>query len=78
MKKTRYTRKYAQVLTALRQHRKQAGLTQKEVAKKFDSHASFISKIESGERRIDVVELAEFCKIYGVSLSEFVSEAGLD
>lgn len=37
--------------------RKEAGLTQAELAKKLKCHQSFVARIESGERRIDVVEL---------------------
>ena len=78
MKKTRYSRKYARLLAALRQARKNADLTQTQVAKQFGAHASFVSKIESGERRIDVVELAQFCRLYGVKLADFLQEAGIE
>lgn len=78
MKKTRHSRKYDQMLTALREARKAAGLTQTEVAKKFGAHASFVSKCESGERRIDLVEAIEFCRIYGITLSQLVQQAGLE
>ena len=77
MKKTRYSRKYKRLLTALRDARKAAGLTQAEVGKKCGAHASYVSKCESGERRIDVVELAEFCSHYGVSITSLLEEAGL-
>ncbi|QDT38386.1 helix-turn-helix domain-containing protein [Stratiformator vulcanicus] len=76
-KKSRYTQNYERLLAALRAARHEAGLTQAEVGKKFGSHASFVSKIESGERRIDVVELAEFCRCYGVTLVEFLESAGI-
>lgn len=75
MDKSRYNQRYRRVLTALRAARKTAGLTQTQVAKKFRAHASFVSKIESGERRIDVIELEEFCRIYGLSLTEFLTAA---
>jgi transcriptional regulator with XRE-family HTH domain len=65
------------MLGALRAARKEAGLTQVQVAKHFRTHASFVSKIESGERRIDVVELADFCQLYGVRLATFLGRAGL-
>jgi transcriptional regulator with XRE-family HTH domain len=78
MRKSRYTKKYEQLLTALRQARKNAGLTQTQVGRKFGAHASFTSKIESGERRIDVVELADLCRFYGIALSAFLRDAGID
>lgn len=77
MRKSRHPRQYERLLAALKAARRDAGMTQAEVARKFDTHASFVSKIESGERRIDVVELAEFCRLYGVSLTTFLSSVGL-
>lgn len=78
MRKSRYTKRYTQLLACLRAARKEAGLTQTEVAKKFGAHASFVSKCESGERRVDAVELAEFCQLYGVKVADFLSRAGID
>lgn len=78
MTKSRHTAQYNKLLKTLRETRRAAGLTQGEVAQEFGSHASFISKIESGERRIDVVELAECCRIYGIKLSTFLKQAGLE
>ena len=34
--------------------------------------------LDVGERRIDVIELAEFCRLYGISLGSFLVSAGLD
>jgi transcriptional regulator with XRE-family HTH domain len=42
----------------------EAGLTQVEVANRLKRPPSFVSKIESGERRVDVVELSELAKAY--------------
>jgi hypothetical protein len=48
-----------------------------EVAKELGTYASYVSKCESGERRIDVVELADFCRVYGIGLIPFLEDAGL-
>lgn len=77
MKKTRHSVRYRRLLQVLKDLRHGAGLTQTEVARKFGTHASFISKIESGERRLDVVELADFCKVYNASLLDTLRQAGL-
>ena len=53
-------------------------MTQVEVAKHFNSHASFVSKVESGERRLDVVELADFCRLYRVRLAALLKRAGIE
>ena len=78
MKKPRFTKQYDRILARLREARVDAGFTQAEVGKRFGAHASFVSKCESGERRIDVVELAEFCKIYRVSLVDFLRSVGFE
>ena len=78
MQKSRHTAQYERLLSHLRDTRERAGLTQAEAAKHFGAHASFISKIEAGERRIDVVELAQFCRLYGVRLTTFLRQAGLE
>lgn len=78
MEKRRHSKAYARLLRALHDARRTAGLTQVQVAAAFDAHASFVSKCESGERRIDVVELAEFCRLYGIKTSTLLKAAGLE
>jgi ribosome-binding protein aMBF1 (putative translation factor) len=77
MQKSQHTAKYRRLLKALRQARKKAGLRQEDVARRLGTYASFVSKCESGERRFDVVELSEFCRIYGVALTSMLEEAGI-
>jgi transcriptional regulator with XRE-family HTH domain len=77
MEKSQHTQEYERLTAAFREARERAGLTQGEVAARLDSFASFVSKVESGERRLDVVELATLCKVYGVSLLDFLRSAGL-
>jgi transcriptional regulator with XRE-family HTH domain len=77
MDKSQHTEEYRQLTEALRKARDNAGLTQGEVAARLKTYASFVSKCESGERRVDVVELTAFCKVYGVDLIEFLRAAGL-
>lgn len=47
-------------------------MTQAEVAKALRKPQSYVSKCESGERRIDVVELVQFATLYGRTLDWFV------
>ena len=42
--------------------RLEAGMTQQSVAAKLGRPQSFVAKIESGERRLDVVEFVAFCR----------------
>jgi transcriptional regulator with XRE-family HTH domain len=59
-------------LQRLKAARKDAGLTQVQVARRLRRPQSFVSKSESGERRVDAVEFAEFARLYGKSLDFFV------
>lgn len=78
MRKSRFSKHYETLLRTLKQVRRDQGLTQTDVARRFGAHASFVSKCESGERRIDVVELAEFCRIYQMTLHDFLKRVGLE
>jgi transcriptional regulator with XRE-family HTH domain len=62
---------YQKFLERLVAARKKSGLTQPQVARAIGQHQSFVSKCESGERRVDVVELQELAKLYRVPLSFF-------
>jgi len=63
---------YSRFLARLREARIRAGFTQVEVATRLRVPQSFVSKCESGERRVDVVELADFAKVYGKSIAYFL------
>lgn len=56
----------------VRKAREDAGLRQEDVAQKLDKPQSYISKIERGERRVDVVELKAFARLYKKPLDYFV------
>jgi transcriptional regulator with XRE-family HTH domain len=60
-------------LARLRQARIEAGLTQIEVARHLGRPQSFVSKAESGERRLDIVEMDEFARLYAKPIGFFVS-----
>lgn len=63
------------LLQRLRAARLEARLTQAQVAAALDQPQSFVSKCESGERRVDAVELERFAKLYGKPLDYFLPEA---
>jgi len=62
---------YRKFLARLRAARLRAGLTQVQVAARLRVPQSFVSKCESGERRVDVVELADFARLYRKSMAFF-------
>lgn len=65
------TAEYAAFARRLREAREEAGLSQEQAARRLGRGQSFVSKCESGERRVDVVELKAFAKVYGVPMSFF-------
>ena len=61
---------YAQVTSALRRIREAAGVSQRELADRLDREKSFISRLETGERRIDLLEFFWLCRACGTDASE--------
>lgn len=72
MVKSVKTKEYAQFVERLRKARLDAGLSQVQVAKKLKRPQSHISNIESGQQRVDVVELGRFAKMYGKDINYFI------
>ena len=66
------TKEYAYLVERLRKARFDAGLSQVQVAKKLKRPQSHISNIESGQQRVDVVELGRFAKMYGKDINYFI------
>jgi transcriptional regulator with XRE-family HTH domain len=60
------------LLALLRQARRETGLRQTDVAAKLRKPQSFVSNYESGERRLDLLELQSLCEVLGVNLVDFV------
>ncbi|MDD2636813.1 MAG: helix-turn-helix domain-containing protein [Bacteroidales bacterium] len=67
-----YTKEHNLIVERLKKARIEAGLGQVEVSKKLGKTQSYLSKIESGQRRFDVLQLKEFAKLYKKSLDYFV------
>jgi len=72
MKKSIHTKERAVFVERLKKARADAGLTQIEVAKKLGCTQSYISKIESGELRVEAIWLSRFAKLYGKNITYFV------
>lgn len=62
---------YAALAAKLRQARRDAGLTQAAAAALLGKPQSFVSKLESGERRLDAIELMAFAELYKKDVSFF-------
>lgn len=72
MVKSIHTKEYAYFVERLVKARQEAGLTQVQVAKKLRRPQSHISNVESGQQRVDIVELQTFAKIYNKDINYFV------
>ena len=66
MSRSVFTAAYATVVAALVDARRSAGVTQVELAARLSKPQSFVSKIERGERRIDVLEFCAVARAIGV------------
>ena len=71
-----YRQRYQKFLQRLRQARLEADLTQVQVAEVLGKPQSFVSKCETGERRVDFVELLTFAEIYQKPLTFFEVSGG--
>lgn len=72
MTRSRQTKEYAYFIERLKKARLEAGLTQVQVAKKIKRPQSHISNVESGQQRVDIVELKFFAKIYNKDINYFI------
>jgi transcriptional regulator with XRE-family HTH domain len=72
MEKTITTKEYANFIQKLRKAREDAGLKQIDVAKKLRRPQSYISRVESGEYRVDVLEMKKFAEIYKKDINYFL------
>lgn len=72
MPRSIYKDEHQKIIERLKQARLDAGLGQVEVAEKLGRTQSYVSKIESSQRRFDVLQLKEFAKVYKKPLDFFV------
>jgi len=70
--KTIYTREYAILLRLLREARREAQITQVELAARLGQTQSFVSKVECGDRRLDIIQLRTILRHVGLTLPVFV------
>ena len=70
--KTIYQEPYLRLVQALVQARKNAGLTQTQVAEKLAKPQSYSAKVEGADRKLDVMEFVELCEAIYLDPSEFI------
>lgn len=63
---------YQHIVERLKTARLDVGLTQVDVSTKLQKPQSYVSKVEAGEQRIDVIELKKFAQLYKKSITYFL------
>lgn len=74
MTKSVFSDRYRQFLSVMVQARRDAGLTQTELAYRLGKPQSYISKAERGERRIDVIEFIEIAEAIDTSPAAIIQQ----
>jgi transcriptional regulator with XRE-family HTH domain len=74
MVKSLHTRRYDCLRTLMIAAREHAALTQTEVARRLGRPQSFVSKYETGERRLDVIDYLQICSALEVDPFTILAE----
>ena len=59
------------LLQLLKDIRQEAGLSGPEIQKELNRPNSYVAKVESGDKRLDILELNEYCQICDIDLEDF-------
>ena len=78
MDKSIHSHLYHQVIGLLRSKREIKGVTQSQLADLLDVNQAFVSKIETCDRRLDIIELHHICQVLGISFVDFIQEVDKD
>lgn len=70
MPNTIYNPKYRKLCKLLKDSRKAQGLTIRDLAAKMGSHPNYVHNVESGHRRLDVLEFVGYCTVLGLDPKE--------
>ena len=65
MAKTLGSRRHKALIALLIERREAAGMTQTQLADRLGEHQSLVARLESGQRRVDVVEFLELAEVLG-------------
>lgn len=69
--KSLYDPRYRLAIRLLKEYRQNSNMTQQELAMLLNCDQGYISKYESGQRRLDIIEIRNICKCLGVNLPNF-------
>ncbi len=74
MVKTLGTKRHEFLVNCLISRRIEAGLTQMELAQRLGQYQSFVARLESGQRRVDVVEFLQLSEVLQFDPIEMLRE----
>ena len=74
MEKSIHQKRYHAMIALLRGKREAIGMTQIQLAEKLNVSQTVVSKIETCERRLDVIELIDVCDAINVPFVDFFNE----
>lgn len=74
MTKSIFTDDHLYVIEKLKEARLDAGMNQEDVADMLGKTQSYLSKIEAGQRRIDIPQLREFSRLYKKDITYFIKD----
>ena len=72
MEKSLGSKQHKALVELLIAKREAAGMTQAELANRLGEYQSFVARLESGQRRVDVVEFLELARILGFDPSKAI------
>ena len=68
-----FTQRHQEFIAFIASARREAGLTQVELADRLGRPQSFVSKVERGERRLDVIEFCQVAEALGIEPAKLLS-----
>jgi len=74
MNKSIYSRMYKHMVGRLKSARRSVGYTQVEAGRKLGKDQTFVSKVESGQYRLDLIQLYYFAKLYKRDIKYFIGK----
>lgn len=78
VRKSRFTPHYTSLLERLKALRTERGMLQIDLARKLGVPQQYISRYESGETRMDIVQLWRYCRALGVSFTAYCKSLDRD
>lgn len=74
MIKTLGTKRQRALISVLIAKREEAGLTQTQLANALGEYQSFVARLESGQRRVDVIEFIELARVLNFTAARVIHE----